>query len=185
MNTSIIHERLSGKLKRVLTRIKRMFRLSLRFKAKSHTNIARVRKDIHEAGPMCWEGTKQRRSGKRKDPHQIVVPCTRRIRKRILKNLRATSVSRVSPTRARIACEILNELKKNGSLVNFQPHSILVRKDSDIEVNESILKVAGKAVEANDFVPGMLGQIQADSPDIRQPFHPAIGTDTIRLPVAS
>ena len=45
MNVSRIHERLSGKLNSFLILIKRIFRLPLRFRANSHSDVTSVRHD--------------------------------------------------------------------------------------------------------------------------------------------
>jgi hypothetical protein len=184
MNVSRIHERLSGKLKSFLTLIKRVFRLPLRFKANLHTDITSVGQDTGETGQMSRKASKRRR--KKKIQHQIDVGCPIKIRKRILKNMRrAASVSRVSPTRAKIARELLIKLKKTGSLANFQPKSNPVRKDNLIEVTEPVLEVTERPLRAKEFVHSMFGKVKAGFASVRQRFCFGFGTNHVNQPVAS
>ena len=183
MNVSRIHERLSGKLNSFLTLIKRVFRLPLRFKANLHTDITGVRQDIGETGQMFQKVSEKK--VKKKIQHQIDVACTSKVRKTILKNLRAASVSRVSPTRAKIAHELSIELEETGSLANFQPKSKSVRKDSHIEVAKLVLEVAERPSRAKEFVPSMFGKIKAGFTNIRQRFCFDFGTNHVNQHAAS
>lgn len=170
MNVSRIHERLSGKLKSFLTLIKRIFRLPLRFRANSHSDVTSVRHDTDETGPVSREASKKRKRRKKKAQFQNAIACTSKVRKRILKNLVAASVSRVSPMRAKIAREILIELERNGSLTNFQPKSSPVRKDSHIEVAKPVLEVAEKPSGTKGFVRSMFGKFNTCFVGVRRWF---------------
>jgi hypothetical protein len=175
--------KLSGKIEVFLARIKKIFRLPLRFKANLHTDITGARQDTGETAQMYRKVSEKKVV--KKIQHQIDVACTSKIRKRILKNLSAASVSRVSPTRAKIARELSIELEKTGSLANFQPKSNSVRKDSHIEVAKPVLEVAGKPSGAKEFVRSMFGKAKAGFASVRRRFCFGFGTNHVNQPMAS
>jgi len=183
INVSRIHKRLSGKLKSFFNSIKRIFRLPLHFKANLHNDITGARQDTGETGRMSRKVSEKKVM--KKIQHQIEVACKSKIRKRILKNLRAASVSRVSPTRAKRAHEILIELEKTGSLANFQPKSNSVRTDSHIEVAKPVLEVTERPSGAKEFVRSMFGKAKAGFASVRRRFCFGFGTNNVNQPVAS
>lgn len=120
--------------------------------------------------------------------HQTQVDeCTSRVRKQIVRNLSRASKSRVNPVRAKIARKILNKLKKSESLAKVQSQSKPVRKDSNIETTEPVLKVAESPSRIKEFILSMLGKIKAGFASIRQRFSFGFGfgTNHVNQPVVS
>lgn len=181
MNALNVYERLTEKLAGLLIQIKRFFRLSLRFKANLHTNTTSARQDDNKTEQMSQKAFKKRKNTKAQ--RQIDVACTSKVRKRILKNLRAASVSKISPARARIAREILIELENRGSLANFQPKSNPIRKDNHIETIKPAIGVAGKTSRTKEFILSMLGKIKAGFASIRQRFCFGFRVNKVNQPV--
>jgi len=142
MKSLELHERLSEKFKSFLNLVRSFFRLALRFEEKSRSVIPVAGRCINEAVPVCQKAFESKKGRSEKRQQQIAVTCPDKIRKRIWKNLCAAAKSRVNPTRAKIAREMLAEIDKGGSLANFQPKSNPVKKDTYIEVAEPSPRVA-------------------------------------------
>ena len=172
MKNSENHGKLPGKIEGFLAWSKNIFRLPSRFKSNLYTDITDVRQDTSETEQVSEKKVKQ------KTRQQIAVACTSKVRKRILKNLCAASKSRISPARAEIARKILAEINKGNDLTQKSNAT----KDKQVE---PVLEVSEKPSRAKEFIPGMLGKIQAGYASVRQRFCFGIGTGNVGQPVAS
>ena len=185
MNALRVYRRVSEKLKGFFARIKQVFRLPLGFRANTHSDMISVRKNIDDTGTVSQEASKKKNKRQKKEQRQIAVACTSKVQKRILKNLVAASVSRVSPKRAKVARELLIELEKTGSLANFQPKSNAARKDSHIEAAKPVLEVAKRLTRIKEFVPCERRKTNTGVATIIQRLRFRFGIGRVNQPVAS
>ena len=171
--------KLFGKIESFLARIKNIFQLPLCFKTNLHTDITSAGQDAGETEQVS-RGIPEEKMKKRIQ-HQIAVACPSKIRKKILKNLHAASVSKISPARAEIARKILAEIDKENALNQKSGDT----KDLQIESVPAITEKQKSTSGIEGFALGLFAKTKNVFTGVGQRLCYGFGTNHVNQPVAS
>lgn len=139
----------------------------------------RLKRKADTARPVFQKASKKRK--KRKVQHQIVVACPSKVRKGILKSLRAASVSKISPARAETARKILAEIDKGNNLTKKSK----AKKTNQIESAPAITEKQRSTLRIERFVLGLFPKSKSVFAGVRQRLCFGIGTSNVGQPVTS